>query len=365
MSNDDILTDDYVAGLLAQEAKDCSIKYSAMGLEAFRRDKKPDNMPKPNTRFLRHIIKDTDSHNQALLAKEAAEARARLAQLNEAEDTKRQRRNPSAHDIRKRQLGDIGSILSGRKRRRAGDDEPVADTNGRATRKTARDKSPTGAKSPSRDDRGHRRRDSAEREHSKRSSRTDGKSSRRRTEGNTDNHGTEHRRHRHEDRRRHRSSSPQSRRRSKSPRRRAQSRRERSPLQSASDDVAEVDSDPLEDLIGPAPPPKYRGRGTLGGAAGIDRRFSESYDPKTDVQMDDEGVGDWDDAVEAFRDRQKLRAHQEERLRAAGFATQQIQKVQGGGDAAEPSFKWSKAGERREWDRSKFAGPSGIFSEQE
>jgi hypothetical protein len=35
MPNDELLTDDYVAGLLAQEANDCSIKYSAMGLEAF------------------------------------------------------------------------------------------------------------------------------------------------------------------------------------------------------------------------------------------------------------------------------------------------------------------------------------------
>jgi hypothetical protein len=40
MPNDDILTDDYVAGLLAKDAKDCSLKYSAMGMEAFRSDNK-------------------------------------------------------------------------------------------------------------------------------------------------------------------------------------------------------------------------------------------------------------------------------------------------------------------------------------
>jgi len=40
MPNDDILTDDYVAGLLAKDAKDCSLKYSAMGMEAFRSDSK-------------------------------------------------------------------------------------------------------------------------------------------------------------------------------------------------------------------------------------------------------------------------------------------------------------------------------------
>lgn len=40
MANDELLTDDYVAGLLAKDAKDCSLKYSAMGLEAFDSKKK-------------------------------------------------------------------------------------------------------------------------------------------------------------------------------------------------------------------------------------------------------------------------------------------------------------------------------------
>lgn len=40
MSNDELLTDEYVAGLLAQDAKDGSLKYSAMGMEAFRDNKK-------------------------------------------------------------------------------------------------------------------------------------------------------------------------------------------------------------------------------------------------------------------------------------------------------------------------------------
>lgn len=35
MGNDNLLTDDYVADLLAQEAKDCSLKYSTMGMEAY------------------------------------------------------------------------------------------------------------------------------------------------------------------------------------------------------------------------------------------------------------------------------------------------------------------------------------------
>ena len=37
--NDTILTDEYVAGLLAQDASDRSSKYSSMGLEAYRNAK--------------------------------------------------------------------------------------------------------------------------------------------------------------------------------------------------------------------------------------------------------------------------------------------------------------------------------------
>ena len=39
MTNDTMLTDDYVAQVLAKEASDASIKYSSMGLEAFRSTK--------------------------------------------------------------------------------------------------------------------------------------------------------------------------------------------------------------------------------------------------------------------------------------------------------------------------------------
>jgi len=39
MANQEILTDDYVASLMAKEAKESSIKYSALGLEAFAQSK--------------------------------------------------------------------------------------------------------------------------------------------------------------------------------------------------------------------------------------------------------------------------------------------------------------------------------------
>ncbi|KAM3506847.1 hypothetical protein MY11210_007396 [Beauveria gryllotalpidicola] len=121
MSNEEFLTDDYVAGLLNQEASDCSIKYSAMGVDAFlgkdSNSKKSTNMPKPNTRFLRNIIRGTDTHNKALLAKEAAESKARLRRLESAEESKRKKLNPTTKDLRERHMGDIQAILGGAKRR--------------------------------------------------------------------------------------------------------------------------------------------------------------------------------------------------------------------------------------------------------
>lgn len=35
MGNDDLITDDYVAEMLVEEAKDCSLKYSTIGMEAY------------------------------------------------------------------------------------------------------------------------------------------------------------------------------------------------------------------------------------------------------------------------------------------------------------------------------------------
>ena len=40
MSNDELLTDDYVADLLAKEAADHSLRYSSIGMDSSRTDKK-------------------------------------------------------------------------------------------------------------------------------------------------------------------------------------------------------------------------------------------------------------------------------------------------------------------------------------
>ncbi|KAF6811984.1 hypothetical protein CSOJ01_05422 [Colletotrichum sojae] len=373
MSNHEILTDDYVAGLLAKEADDCSLKYSGMGMEAFRSDKKPANMPKPNTRFLRHIIRDTNTHNKNLLAKEAAESQARLKTLERTEEKERRKR-AGPQDIRKRQMGDIKAILGGRteKLKRSGeksdkkDDAPPRSRHHRDRR----------SESPERRRHHRSRRDDSD---SERDDRRRHKSDRRRSRSQEDSS------------RRHRHRSPlgakdlMSRSRSERAReedgedltsRSSRARRERDGLsikgsssrraEEAKSPAAASDSDPLDDIIGPAPPPavRSRGRGAVSNGSGIDKRFEADYDPKMDVEMEDgAGAGeDWDDAVEAFRDRQKWQQHQEQRMRAAGFGEDELKKWRNGDQKDEQDVRWTKAGEKREWDRGK-EGLSGLFSE--
>ncbi|VUC32344.1 unnamed protein product [Clonostachys rosea] len=361
MANNELLTDDYVAELLAKDAQDCSLKYSAMGMEAFRTNKKPANLPKPNTRFLRHIIKDTDTHNKALLAKEAAESKARLEDLEHSEEVKRLKSNPNSRDIRRRQLGDIHAILGGKKRRRT--EEPESSSGSRDSRRHRSGASGESShKTSSRDlfkerhdDRTrHGRLDDDYGDHGDRTGRESGRLRRRERDHDSD---SDDERHRHSRRRRHRSRSPDHRRRSRS-RERRHRHRSRSPLvrdisTKQREKSPRSDSDSEDELVGPMPAPQPRGRGALAGSSGIDRRFSETYDPKTDVQMDDEEGGDWDNALEAFRDRQKLKQNQEARLRSAGFGEAQIQKLQAGGEKLEEDVRWSQAGEKRAWDKGK------------
>ncbi|KAM0561151.1 hypothetical protein ACHAPJ_003655 [Fusarium lateritium] len=334
-------------------------------------------MMKPNTRFLRHIIKDTDNHNKALLAKEAAESKARLKDLERAEDAKRRKTNPTTHDIRRRQMGDIHAILGGKKRPRT--EEDAGPSSRKDSKRNDKDRKSERGRDQNEDDlftdrRSDRRqhgRLSREDRHSKtedesRRSDRSRKEHRRRERSRSGDRDSEEEGHRRSHRRRNRSRSPAHRRRSRSPRKSKSRHRHRSPLGKKEDrkrkDEEDAGSDASEDLMGPAPPPKYRGRGTVGGSSGIDRRFSETYDPKTDIQMDeDEGGDTWDDAVEAFRDRQKLRQNQEQRMKAAGFADEQIQQASGTDDKSAEDVQWSKAGEKREWDVGKVIGVDGVL----
>ncbi|CAJ2503476.1 Uu.00g108700.m01.CDS01 [Anthostomella pinea] len=361
MPDHELLTDDYVAKLLAQEAQDCSLKYSAMGLDAYKSAKRPANQPKPNTRFLNNIIRDTNSHNRALLAKEKDESKARLRDLEHAEQEKQhaeerksQKSRPGPRDTRKRMLGDIAAIIGGpsKRRRTERNDRPASNASEWAQFADSND--------------------------SDRRRKTAGQGQKRETESSnmgkelfSESPGNRHRsRHRDRDNPSGRSNSPvghrSRRQRERSPRRKGDlfddrghsdrgKRLETAPSDSKEDSS---DSDPLEDIIGPAPPDKptvrRRGRGANSATSGIDSRFAPDYDPTTDVTPEPEDiVGDWDDAVETFRDRQKLKQQGAARLRSAGFTEDQVRKWEKGDQKDESDVQWNKRGGVREWDRGK------------
>lgn len=328
---------------------------------------RPANHPKPNTRFLRNIIKNTDSHNTALLAKEAAESQARLERLEKAEG----RRNAKPGDIRKRQIGSINAILGNKPSRGATEESSSA----RGSRRDAKSDSRRRSRSPDEGRERVRYRDRRDEERSKH--RSDGRASHARKR---------HRRDHSPEEDPYRSRQGSSRRRSRSPSHRERRHRERStsrhkhekprresdrrdqkkenekPSNASDRNDGASDSDPLDDFIGPAPPPKSpvrtRGRGAFSAFSGIDRRFAADYDPKLDVEGEAEAeADDWSEAVEAFRDRQKLRAAQEERLQAAGFSEEAMGKLRDSGrEKTEADVKWAKAGEKREWDIGKRLG---------
>ncbi|KAL1859719.1 hypothetical protein Daus18300_009438 [Diaporthe australafricana] len=379
MGNDDLLTDDHVAELLAKEAKDCSLKYSTMGMEAYTSSassSRPANKAKPNTRFLRNIIKGTEHHNKTLSAKELADSQARLKELADTEEEKRRRYKPSANEIRGRQLGNIAALLQGQpsqKRKRAAATETDSEglQEARAAEDARRLADTAAARRRHRDKDGKRRR-SLERYSARKGQDRDEKDRSRRanTSSGDEDRASDGRK------RRHRSRSPKSssrKHRHRSPLRDKGKERSAQRMSNRPDETTELadkssrhrndgeedaDSDPLEDLIGPAPPPKMpRGRGAQRGVSGMDSRFSSDYDPRSDVQMEDEdGRDDWDDALEALRDRARYRQQGADRLREAGFDEDQIKKWEKGDEKSIDDVQWSKAGEKRAWDHGKDGG---------
>jgi len=348
----------------------------------------PANKPKPNTRFLRNIIKETDSHNAALLAKEAAESRARLRTLT-TKDTR------SGADIRRRQLGQITAHLTNRstKRRRSdGDDRSEDHKRRRNTSSPEPEPSRLRKDSTKHRERGHHDHEDVEeskghrsthhnrsyRQHRSRSNerlgRLDGENSRQRPRSPDERrHGRSGHNHRSPDRHSARASSRRGT--EDGDRRHKRSHHHRRSPSITDDDVEKTpgeiglkpsdsktakvddDSDPLDDIIGPRPPPTTKvrscGRGTISAASGIDFRFSTGYDPTVDVQLDPAEEDDWDQALEALRDRQKWKQQGADRLRAAGFTEEEVEKWQKGGEKKETDVKWAKKGESREWDRGK------------
>lgn len=358
---------------------------------------------------MNNIIRDTTSHNKALLAKESAESRARLKDLEYAEEKKRQdeqrrlkKLRPGLGDTRKRILGDIAAIIGGSSKKRKLDDGSPEENDERRE-KSGRDKRSKAGSGE--------RADEEEDEHiSTRRRRHDGKELPSDRDGKRTH--TSRRRHRERSTSRSRSRSPERTRRSE----RSDSRREdgdryrerdrhrhtsakdsgrkgKSPDKRRADDLFDKrhgreskssarlgaapattqhensDSDPLEELIGPSlpgasSPVRRRGRGKTSTTSGIESRFSTNYDPKADVSLGEEDDDDWGSALEALRDRQKWKQQGADRLRSAGFTDDQVHKWeksdQKSDQKSEDDVTWRKKGEEREWDRGKPKEPGRL-----
>ncbi|OJI85833.1 hypothetical protein ASPTUDRAFT_170019 [Aspergillus tubingensis CBS 134.48] len=360
----DLSDDAYVAQVLAREARDSSLKYSSHGLEAYMPKRPTGAAPKPNTRFLRHIIRETDNHNTALKRKEEREARERMRQLrnqassSSANDTNRDQR-------RSRLEGNIGVAPHRRgEANRIGADGGVTlkipMTTGIDPREgvVATDLILVQGVDP------------------------------RNTAGMlilaaiADDIATAMSRHDHV--------------------RGPQEHLTGAGLEIASAGVTaeetplDDESDPLEDLVGPLPakdndhgysaPIRSRGRGAYKpNMSNIDAHFAPDYDPTTDVHLEDDdgqagswptrrpvaglmtGDDDWELSLEALRDRAKWKQRGEERLREAGFSNEFVDRWKSNttstpADDSEgrlEDVKWSKKGEGREWDRGKFVDQDG------
>lgn len=130
------------------------------------------------------------------------------------------------------------------------------------------------------------------------------------------------------------------------------------------------DSDPLDAIIGPPPPPpipkvQARGRGNFSSSSAMDSHFSSNYDPSVDVHPDPELDDDWDQALEAIRDRQRWQKLGAERLKSAGFTDEEVKKWETGGEKREEDVRWKGRGEGREWDRGKVVGTDCVETRPE
>ncbi|KAJ5668297.1 uncharacterized protein N7477_006867 [Penicillium maclennaniae] len=417
------MDDDYVAQILATEARENSQKYSVEGLSAFIPRKPASNAPKPNTRFLRHLIKETDNHNTALKRKEEREARDRMRLLknkangdstSRSQTSRTQDRQSSTRDTNKLRREDHEDRhRSHRRRHRSRSISTDRDHSRRQPRRDdyerVRDEHRDGNRSDRRreshrHDSSRTERRSRKRSYSRsrsRSPRRDRSSERHRSErrsrrpkSSSGTHSSQsHRTHKGRgpggdevahsgsrtswDRTRHTEHEPSS---------------TTPPLHQRSDD----ESDPLEDLVGPLPPQKdsetirSRGRGAYKhSTSNIDAHFAPDYDPTLDVQPTDDAYSadkqlsrrpvaglmtkedDWDMALEALRDRAKWRQKGEDRLRAAGMTDATIDRWKSNaafagvdGERHPDEVKWSKKGESREWDRGKVIDDDGHIDVQ-
>ncbi|KIW35494.1 uncharacterized protein PV07_02189 [Cladophialophora immunda] len=398
--NPDDNDDDYVARLLVEDARKSSMRYASQGLSALLPKRPTGAVPKPNTRFLKNLVREADSHNAKLKEKEELEARIRLRKIRDAEHASRKPRQ---------ERDDEDGHEQGRKRRRLSDDTEDAKRTRRDKRDRARGSRHNGSPEQrrERDDedktRGRRRRhrsDDFNEDPGRNGSRRHTSSRRSRSHSRSRSRSREKREHR-ERRTRARDTHRHDR---KSRRHSPPSDTEPGGQQDAEDrrrapSTSSTSSDPLASLIGPRPTladddqrPQRRGRGfhhrhhpPHQSRSNIDAHFSLAYNPSThdagldsdDLDPDDEGgaLDEWTSALSALRDRRAWRAKQAERMKDAGFTEEEITRwkksastsrtpLTSGGDEQGDvrDVKWRKKGEEREWDVGKTeTSPSALL----
>lgn len=396
MPSNDTLSDDYVASLLAKDAKDRTIKYSSLGLGALlpkrsalatpRSESRPNycrpttNAPKLNTRFLKNIIKETDNHNAALKAKEAQDARVRLRKLgqNAQREPERWGSEDGSRSSKRRRIEDEeddGVIRKGRGHKHPSveklrdDDERERSSHRRRHDYSDSDEQHAEHSQRQRHRHGHHRPRSKDRSRDRGSRRGLEHGSKHRTRSRspkTDRESKHHRSRRRRSVATSPSSDPASRHESRQIEKHSSTSSTNHPSTShrAPSPTSSASSDPLASLIGPPPPPsppkiRSRGRGTFASTSGIDNHFSSNYDPSNDIHPNSDSENDWDQALEALRDRQKWKKQGADRLREAGFTEQEVSKWEKGGKKGEEDVVWNGRGEGREWDRGKVVGSEG------
>ncbi|KAL8763853.1 MAG: hypothetical protein Q9184_000449 [Pyrenodesmia sp. 2 TL-2023] len=375
MPSSEALTDDYLAQLLAKDAKDRTIKYSSYGLQSLLPKRPTTNAPKPNTRFLKNIIKETDNHNAALRAKDIADAKARLRGINNATTTFHDRgwddgrhMDSEGHARKRRSIGredDYGRLE--RPKEPAGRSHTHADNKRQEKRRSIHREDNTAESEVERS----RHRRHRKRRHSRSTSPSSERARRPRKDrrphrSRSRSHRQDHRSHRHRQRRFPLSPpspvSPPSGRSPKPPTIRKRPSRPASSHPSS-------DSDPLASIIGPLRPStstsalltQPRGRGSTQAYSDIDLHFAPSYDPTHDIRpASPTADDDWDNALEALRDRARWKKAGGERLRAAGFTDEEVAKWEKGGEDRVEDVKWKGPGEGREWDRGKVVKEDGA-----
>ncbi|KAK5084405.1 hypothetical protein LTR05_005481 [Lithohypha guttulata] len=341
---DDDLNDDYVAKLLAEDAKKTSRKYASEGLSAFLPRRRAADAPKPNTRFLSHIVREVDHHNAVLKRKEEAEAARRLESLHATGNDgnrprKRRRADESDKSKGKRMFRDIISAVQSEKRSSVRSDK---DRQSLGNRRVEKDVHRNGLRTHYSSEGRSRSRSPKVKEYRKRLRRHESDESlSSASELDAPVHKSRSKGRDHV---------------------KVRSKGLSPPVRNLGQEDAA--KGPLTSRTMPEDEVRVRGRGAYGRKAGMNDRLAENYGPSQDVSLDsahDNDAEDWDMALEALRDRARYQKNQSSRMREAGFSEADISKWEKGllsnaDDSAERNpgdVKWSRRGEVREWDVGK------------